>query len=520
MQPDVMEKAVPPMTDIILQAKNISKAFVGVQALSDVSLDIHTGQIHCLVGENGSGKSTFVKIVSGVHAPDSGSIIVDGHAYVKLSPTQALHEGIQVIYQDLSLFPHMTIAENIAINSIVQSGRKTVDWKDVYRIATRQLERIQVSLDINKTVEEASMANRQLTAICRALAQDARILFMDEPTTALTQQEVENLLAVIDGLRKKGIAVVFISHKLDEVFRVADEITVFRDGHKIGDFAGDELTTKRLSYYMTGREVNYPQYHREKGDTPPVLEVRNLTKQDQYENISFSVRPGDILGVTGLLGSGRTEIALSLFGLNAPDAGDILVEGKKRQITSPSAAKAAGIVLLPEDRLTQGLFLTRSVRENISSAMVGDLNNRFGILNKQKETELAKTSIDELSIRTPSDETVVQFLSGGNQQKVVVAKWGNTAPKVFIMDTPTVGVDIGSKSEIYDLIQSYAKKGMGIVLISDEVEELMTNCSRILVMAKGHSAALLEETELASPGASERVTALIREIPPAAKEQP
>lgn len=506
------------MTNVILQAKNISKAFVGVQALNNVSVEIKTGQIHCLVGENGSGKSTFVKVVSGVYSPDSGSIILNGREHSKLTPTQALHEGIQVIYQDLSLFPHMTIAENIAINSIIQSGRKTVDWKMVYSIASKQLERIHVDLDLNTTIAETSMANRQLTAICRALAQNAKILFMDEPTTALTQQEVESLISIINALKSKGIAVIFISHKLDEVFKVADEITVFRDGIKVGDFPGANLTPKKLAYYMTGREVNYPHYKRTITENTPIIEIHKLTKKGKYNDISFSVRPGDIFGLTGLLGSGRTEIALSMFGLNPPDKGEIIFEGKKLDINSPSVAKDAGIALLPEDRLTQGLFLDRSVRENVSSAMISELTNSTGIIMKTKEDKLAKSSVNELRIRTPSVETKVQSLSGGNQQKTVVAKWGNTSPKLFIMDTPTVGVDIGSKAEIYELIQTFAKKGMAIIIISDEIEELLANCNRVMVMSKGLCVSQMDEAELSREDAAEVITNLIREIPLIAKE--
>lgn len=490
------------MGDVILRAQHINKAFIGVQALSDVSVDICAGETLCLAGENGSGKSTFVKTVSGVYQPDAGEILIGGEAHRHLSPKQAIRLGIQVIYQDLSLFQHMTVAENIAINRIRQEGRKIVDWKEVYRIAQEQTARIGVTLDLNATVMETSMANRQLTAICRALAQDAKVLFMDEPTTALTRQEVAQLLKVIGELKAAGLAIVFISHKLDEVFQIADRITIFRDGRKIGDFLSSELDPKKLAFYMTGREVEYPRYVRQEADDTPLLEVRNLTKAGNFEDISFSVRRGDIFGLTGLLGSGRTELALSLFGLNPPDSGEVLFQGQSVEIHSPSAAKRIGIALLPEDRSTQGMFRDRSVRENLSSAMVGEIAGAANVINRARERSLSEEGVKKLRVRTPSVETPIGSLSGGNQQKAIVAKWANCSPKFFIMDTPTVGVDIGSKAEIYELIQGFAREGMAILIITDEMEELLANCNRVMIMAAHRQVAVLDEEALARPDAA------------------
>lgn len=496
------------MSEIILRAEHISKAFVGVQALDDVSVEIRKGEIHCLAGENGSGKSTFVKTVSGVYTCDRGEICLNGNKYTRLTPTQAMNEGVQVIYQDLSLFDHMTVAENIAINKIRQSGKKLVDWKEVYRIAQEQIDRIGVSLDLNATMIETSMANRQLTAICRALAQDAKLLFMDEPTTALTRQEVDNLLKVVEELKHEGLAIVFISHKLDEVFRVADKITIFRDGRKVGDFDSAELDQKKLAYHMTGRDVEYPRYHRTTTENAPLLEVKNLSKKGSYEDISFDIRKGDILGVTGLLGSGRTELALSLFGLNPPDSGEIIFEGKKQAITSPHKAKKIGIALLPEDRSTQGMFKDRSIQENLSSAIVDEMSDGI-VLNRAREEAHAKKYVKELRVRTPSVETFIGSLSGGNQQKGVIAKWAGTNPRVFIMDTPTVGVDIGSKAEIYEMIQRFASEGMAVILITDELEELMANSNRVMIMANHRCVARLEEEELVREDAAKRIADLI-----------
>ncbi|MEG0934343.1 MAG: sugar ABC transporter ATP-binding protein [Clostridia bacterium] len=506
-------------TDIILRAEHISKAFVGVQALDAVDVAIRKGRIHCLAGENGSGKSTFVKAVSGVYQPDAGNIVLNGTAYGHLTPSQAMKEGVQVIYQDLSLFQHMTVGENIAINTLRKEGKKLVNWAQVYKIAKAQTDRIGVTLDLSATIMETSMANRQLTAICRALAQDAKLLFMDEPTTALTKSEVQNLLKVVLELKAKGLAIVFISHKLDEVFEIADEITIFRDGRKVGDFPSSALNEQKLAYHMTGRDVQYPCYRRTCASEETLLEVKGLTKPGNYEDISFSMRPGDILGLTGLLGSGRTELALSLFGLNPPTSGTILFEGAPVRIPSPSAARQLGIALLPEDRATQGLFKERSIRENLTSAMVDRLTRGLGFLDTKREMQLAQAGVSRLRVRTPSVETTIGSLSGGNQQKGVVAKWINLSPKLFIMDSPTVGVDIGSKAEIYELIQAFAAEGMAILFITDELEELMTNCNRVLIMANKRQVAVLEEAELAQGDARARIAQAIRGAYDQAKER-
>ena len=313
---------------------------------------------------------------------------------------------------------------------------------------------------------------------------------------------------VVVELKAAGLAIVFISHKLDEVFRVADQITIFRDGKKVGDFDPQELDQKKLAYHMTGRDVEYPRYKRTFTDDRPVLQVEGLTKKGNYQDISFEVRRGDILGVTGLLGSGRTELALSLFGLNPPDSGKIVFEGQPVSITSPYRAKKTGVALLPEDRSTQGMFPDRSIRENISSAMVDDIV-KCGILDLDREKELATDSVARLKIRTPSIETLIGSLSGGNQQKGVIAKWVATDPKLFIMDTPTVGVDIGSKSEIYEMIQRFASEGMAVIMITDEMEELLANSNRVMVMADQRCVASLNEEELAQPDVEKRIADLI-----------
>ncbi len=484
------------MGNTLLLAENISKSFGGVKALKNVTIGIEEGKINCLVGENGCGKSTLVKILSGVYTPDEGTIDFGGKKYNSLTPTIAIKEGVQVIYQDLSLFPHMSVAENIAINQMIYSKKKIVNWNTVNRVAKEQLSRIGAHLDLDTPIRNLSIANKQLVAICRALSLEAKILFMDEPTTALTKKEVDRLLSVILGLKEKGISVVFISHKLNEVFEISDTITVLRDGKKVGDFSQKELNPKSLSYYMTGKEVGYKKYRRKNYTNENILEVRNLSKKGMFKNINFAVKKGDILGITGLLGSGRTEIALSLFGLNKPDSGEILIENKPVDINSPIDAMKHGIALLPEDRLSQGLFLESSARLNITAPILNKLKKPFGTIDTSKEEDISIKTVNDMNVNNKDIELHVKKLSGGNQQKIVIGKWMVTDPKLFILDTPTVGVDIGAKSEIYEKIQENAINGMGIIIISDEIEEILANCNKVIIMHEGNIIKYLEEKEL------------------------
>jgi len=493
----------------LLVAKDLSISFGGIKALRGVDLEIGRGEILCLAGENGSGKSTFTKIVSGVYTPDSGNITFDGKPVSWSHPRDASAAGIQVIYQDLSLFEHLSVAENIAINRMIHDDNLFVNRKKMRAIAAEQLERIGIDLPLDAPLSTLSMANRQIVAICRALTMDARLLFMDEPTTALTGREVGRLLTIVLELKRRGLSIVFISHKLDEVFKVADSITIFRDGTKVGDFPAAELDELSLSRHMTGRDVTYQSYEREQTDDEPVIEVENLTRKGHYENINFAVRPGDILGLTGLLGSGRTEIALSLFGLNRPDSGTIKVSGKPVKITSPWGAMDNGIALLPEDRQVQGLFGNQSVAVNSSATMLDKILGKFGVLSRPKEADLAQRLVDEMGVNNRDTATLVSNLSGGNQQKIVIGKWLFRNPAVFILDSPTIGIDIGSKSEIYEQIHRLAREGMAVIFISDEPEEIVANCNRVLVM---HDGAIIEsytEKQVAHVGFKEELIRVI-----------
>ena len=496
-------------TKNIVVAEHICKSYVGVQALDDVSITIKEGEIKCLAGENGCGKSTFVKIIAGVESCTSGTILINGKDCTKHSTKDAIDEGIQVIFQDLSLFDEMSVADNIAMNKLIKDGKPLTNKKDIQKIATDTLNLIGVDIPLDAKIQELSIANRQLIAICRALALDAKLLFMDEPTTALTKNEVDRLLDIVLSLKARNIAVVFISHKLDEVMRIADSITVIRDGHKIGDYAASEMDPHKLAYYMTGREVTYQQYERKCKENENLLEIKQLCKEGNFQNISLDVRKGDILGLTGLLGAGRTELALSLFGLNKPDSGEIYIEGKKVSITCPQNAIDLGIGLVPEERAIQGLFLSKSVNENVGAAILKRLTGFIGTINQNKSRALAREAIEQFRIKVYNEDTLINTLSGGNQQKALIARWAASHPKIFILDTPPVGIDIGSKSEIYEYIQSFAKQGIGVIIISDEVEEIVSNCNRVIVMFNGEIVKEYSEEEMAAPDIREQINTLV-----------
>ena len=493
----------------IVVAEHICKSYVGVQALNDVSITIKEGEIKCLAGENGCGKSTFVKIIAGVEPCTSGTIQINGKDCTRHSTKQAIDEGIQVIFQDLSLFHEMSVADNIAMNKLIKEGKPLTNRKEIRKIAEETLKFIGVDIPLDASIQELSIANRQLIAICRALALDAKLLFMDEPTTALTKNEVDRLLDIVLGLKKRNIAVVFISHKLDEVMRIADSITVIRDGKKIGDFEAADMDAKKLAYYMTGREVAYQQYERKSSDNTKLLEVKNLSKEGNYKNVSLDVRKGDIVGLTGLLGAGRTELALSIFGLNKPDSGEIFMEGKKVTISCPQDAIDLGIGLVPEERAIQGLFLQKSINENVAAAILKRLTGFLGNIDGSKSRKLAKDAIEQFRIKVYNEDTLINTLSGGNQQKALIARWAASNPKLFILDTPTVGIDIGSKSEIYEYIQKFAEEGIGVIIISDEVEEIVSNCNRVVVMFDGEVVKEYSEEEMQAPDIREQINALV-----------
>lgn len=475
------------MTEEILRVENIRKRFGGVVALDDVSLSINQGETCCLVGENGSGKSTLIKIVSGVYTPDEGDVYVNGHHYKKLTPIESIHEGIQVIYQDFSLFPNLTVAENISLNQQLASGRQLINWKEMFRTAEKGLARINIDLPLEAIVSTLSTADRQLIAITKALLANARIIIMDEPTTALTQKEVASLFKIINDLKSRGISTLFVSHKLNEVTEIADRTVIFRNGKKTMDQDAKGLNVHDMEFFMTGRRLNENaiQFGMVDNHAAPLMRVENLNLEHGFFNISFDLNPNEILGITGLLGSGRTELALALFGELPARSGKIIVEGKEIIIHSAQDAIKHKIAYVPDDRIREGLFLDHSIENNIVASIVDRLANHFQFLNPRKtKTEGAKW-IKKLELKTPSGDLPAKSLSGGNQQRVVLAKWLASNPKILILNGPTVGVDVGSKAEIHELIRTLASSGLGILLISDDIPELMNTCHRILLMRNG-----------------------------------
>ena len=473
----------------VLRAEHVSKRFGGVVALDDVSFDVRPGEVHTLAGENGSGKSTLIKIIAGVETPDAGAIAVGDETHAHLTPRHAIALGIQVIFQDFSLFGNLSVAENIAVSTYIGRRRRTIRPTELRRIASDVISRIGVRLDLDSRVEDLSVADRQLTAICRALAQEARIIFMDEPTTALTRREVDALFRVVDQLRQDGVALVFVSHKLDEVLQISERITVLRNGRVVMSGDVSEFDRSALTVAMTGRALtDTPPSDSVREDASPLLEVDGLTSKGRFEDISFTVRPGEIVGVTGLLGSGRTEIAESLFGVVPADSGTIAVEGRRVRIRSVEDAIAAGIGYVPGDRLTQGVFLDQSIARNVVAGSIDRLAGLADVLRPAAVQEVVERGASDMRIKMASPEAAVRTLSGGNQQRVVLAKWLVRDPRVLILNSPTVGVDVGSKHEILDLLRTKADEGIGIVVISDDVPELVAVCHRVLVVREGRIA--------------------------------
>jgi simple sugar transport system ATP-binding protein len=469
-----------------LKLTGVSKRFGGVLALDRIDWDVRAGEVHCLVGENGCGKSTLIKLVAGVHQPDPGGTIeIAGGARVGLGPAEAKALGIQVIYQDLSLFPNLSVAENVAFDRNLQGLARPVRFTAMREIAGELLGRLHVALPLDAPVGALSIAERQVVAICRGLAADARLLFMDEPTASLTRTEVIALLGFVERLRAHGVAVVFVSHRLDEVVEIAERVTVLRDGRKVGTFARGEVDARRIGELMTGLSIEHRISARDVAAAPPLLEVRGLTRAGEHADVDFTLHRGEVLGLTGLLGAGRTELALSLFGMTRPDAGLILLEGRPVALATNQDAIRAGIAYLSEDRLNLGLNMRQSVGDNLVLASLDRLANGLGWIAPGRRRALAADWVDKLHIKIPGLANPVQQLSGGNQQRVVLGKWLATTPKVLILDSPTVGVDIGNKRGIYELIRRLAEGGVGILLISDEVPEVFYNCDRVLHMRDG-----------------------------------
>ena len=473
------------MAQPLLRAVDICKSFAGVQALKHVSLEIQPGEIHCLAGENGCGKSTLIKVISGVYQQDSGYIEFAGKRFGKITPRDAIASGIQVIYQDFSIFPNLTVMENLAFNTVLADGHKFVNRKRMRKIAEEAIAKINFDVELDRLVGTLSVAEKQMVAISRALMFNARLIIMDEPTTALTRKEVQALFKIIMHLKEQGIAILFVSHKLNEVFEISERFTIFRSGELVVTGNTRDLDDRKFSYYMTGREFEDKLFTPQNLSEKPVLEARGLGLSGFFEDVSFALRKGEILGITGLLDSGRTELALSLFGIRPADAGTLLKDGAEVQLKSPQDAIRARIGYVPEDRLSEGLFLPRSIADNVVISEIDRLASGVGVLDRNKRRAEIDRWVKEMAIATPDPNNACSTLSGGNQQRIVLAKWLACNPDVLVLNGPTVGVDIGSKHDIHAILQRLANEGMAIIIISDDLPEVLENCSRLLVLKAG-----------------------------------
>ena len=475
-------------TSPVLQLTGISKRFGAVQALTDVDLALFANEVHALVGENGAGKSTLVKILAGIHHPDAGRIQLSGEDLVLSGPAAARDLGIAVIHQHPNLFPDLTVAENVFVGRLPRNGVRGVDWGELNRTAQRLFENLGVKQSVSVPVRGLSVADQQLVEIAKSLSLDARVLVMDEPTASLSSHEVERLFTIIRQLRGRGVAILFVDHRMEEVFEIADRVSVLRDGRHVITAAINELNPADAIRHMVGRrlETLFPKEQATIGEI--ALEVRGLTRRGVFSNASFQVRRGEILGLAGLVGAGRTEIARVLFGIDRADAGEVLVAGKHAEIKSPKDAMRLGIVYVPEDRHEQGLVLDFSIAANVSLPIVERLS-RLLVVDRVQERQIATDYSKQLQVRSTGVEQVASGLSGGNQQKVVIAKWLATKPTVLLLDEPTQGVDIGAKAEVHRIISQLAGQGMAIVLISSELLEVLGMADRIVVLHEGRVAA-------------------------------
>jgi simple sugar transport system ATP-binding protein len=480
------------MPDSVLKVEGIVKSFGGVQALKGVSLDIGAGEIHCLAGENGSGKSTLIKVISGAHEPDAGVIEIAGRRFSRLSPMESIALGIQVIYQDFSVFPNLTVMENLALNMELMDDRKLVNYRRARSIAAHAVSLIGFDIDLDERVENLSVADRQLIAICRALLQDSKLIIMDEPTSALTKKEVKALFAVIKSLQARGISILFVSHKLDEVFEISERFTILRSGENVAAGSTKDLDRRAFAFHMTGREFADESYRPAKPASAPLLSVKGLSLRGSYSDITFDLAPGEILGITGLLGSGRTELVETLFGILRPDSGTIEIGGKPVKIRSVKSAIRKGIGYVPSDRLTEGLFQSQTIARNTVIAVLERLSSRLGFLRRKRIAETTAHWISELSIDAADASLPVRVLSGGNQQKVVLARWLANDLSVLILNGPTMGVDIGAKYDIHALIRKLASGGLSVIIVSDDLPEVLACASRIVVMRDGSFAQELD----------------------------
>lgn len=480
--------------DNILEIKDITKEFPGVKALNGVNFNIKRGSVHALVGENGAGKSTLMKILSGVYKPTSGEIHLDGKKVEFNDPKDAQLSGVSIIHQEFSLIPFLNGVDNIFLGREKRQANGLLDKRKMLDEATEVLKRLNADIDLNKPVASISVANQQFIEIAKAIAIETKVLIFDEPTASLTGNEIDRLFELIETLKANGVTIIYISHHLDEILHMCDQLTCLRDGEYVDTKDVADCTKQDIVKMMVGREIVNAFPDRPApgpGENKIRLEVKQLSNSE-ISNVSFDLREGEILGIAGLVGSGRTEIARALIGADPAKEKDVYLDGRKVSIKNPTDALAHGICLIPESRKTQGLVLSATIKNNISLPILNDLSSKLNLINKKRESEIVDQSIRDLLIKTPGSKEIVKNLSGGNQQKVVLAKWLNTDSNILIFDEPTRGIDIGAKEEIYKLMRILADKGLSVIMISSELPEILGMSDRILVMHKGKMKTIMD----------------------------
>ncbi len=469
-----------------IRVRHVTKTFGGVTALDDVSFEVLPGEVHCLAGENGCGKSTIIKIITGVYQPDAGAEIeIFGQKLSAITPTISRKLGIDVIWQDLALFPLMSVAENIAFEGMLGNVPRIARHATLRKKAAEVLTRLGVDLDLEAPLHTLSVAERQIVAVGRALVGDARLVFMDEPTASLTQSETEKLLAIVAKLSSEGVAVVFVSHRLAEVLKISSRVTVLRDGRLVGVYDTDGMTQSHLTELMTGHTFDSVVAAQDRSKAPVVLQVKNLTREGEFNNIDLTVRQGEVVGITGLIGAGRTELGHALFGMTKPGSGEIILNGAPVRFRSNRDAINSGVAYVSEDRLTLGLVQPQSIADNIVLPVLDSILDRFGLISSSKKDKTVRSWIDDLAVKIGEPTDPVTTLSGGNQQRIVLAKWLATKPKLLILDAPTVGVDVGARAGIFEIVRKLADQGLAILMISDEIPEAYFNSDRVIHMAGG-----------------------------------
>ncbi|MBQ8296281.1 MAG: sugar ABC transporter ATP-binding protein [Ruminococcus sp.] len=478
-----------------IEMKGINKSFGSNQVLKDAGFLLKDGEVHALMGENGAGKSTLMKILTGVYTRDAGTVLVDGKEVVYKSPQEAEKAGIVFIYQELNVLFDLTVEENLFMGKEITKGFGICDRKAMRKKAQEVMDKMGVNIPINAVMSDLSVGQQQMVEICKALMVDAKVLIMDEPTAALTQSETEGLFKLIKSLRKKGVSIVYISHRMEEIFELCDRITILRDGTYVDTKYIKDITMDDIVRMMIGREIG-ERYPKREGVKigKEIIRVEGLTKDKKFRDVNFSVKAGEVLGVSGLMGAGRTEIMQAIFGNLSFDSGKVLIEGKEVRIKCAQDAINAGIGFITEDRKTEGLLLEKSIAENIELANLGKVSNK-SVISKSKGKELVKKGIEEFRIKCFGPQHECNNLSGGNQQKVVFAKWVYTDPKILILDEPTRGVDIGAKKEIYSVINDLAAKGVAIILVSSELPEVLGMSDRIMVVHEGKITGIIDAAQ-------------------------